>query len=65
METSISNADSDKAVQLLEKSGNVVLTKDDLILFSQGEVSPRLQETWGLTLEELKSIIHGNSYTSQ
>lgn len=65
METSISNDGSNKAVQLLEKSGNVVLTKDDLILFSQGEVSPRLQETWGLTLEELKSIIHGNSYTSQ
>lgn len=39
-----------------------MLTQADLDEYNQGLVSERLQEVWGFTLDELKSIIDSGKY---
>ncbi len=48
---------------MLEKSGSVVLTKEDLELYNQGQVSKRLADEWGLSLESLREIVTSHNYT--
>jgi hypothetical protein len=47
---------------VMEKTGKVALTSYDLDQFSQGKVSQRLEELWGLTLDELKEIVSSRNY---
>lgn len=47
---------------MLEKSGTILLTKEDLEEYKQGCVSDRLQEAWGMTLAELQFIVENNNY---
>jgi hypothetical protein len=49
-------------VTMLEKSGSLLLTKEDLEDFSLGKVSKRVSDTWGLSFEELKEYIDNNNY---
>jgi hypothetical protein len=43
---------------MLEKTGQIVLTPDDLRLYNQGLVSERIQELWGpISLEQLKDLV--------
>lgn len=48
---------------MLEKNGAVVLTSDDLDMYNRGLVSERLQELWGLSLEQLREIVENNNFT--
>lgn len=48
----------------MEKSGRIILTKEDLDEFANGRVSQRIRETWGLTLGQLSEIIKAHEYTS-
>lgn len=47
---------------MLEKNGSVTLTKEDLSLYNSGQVSQRLRDNWGLTLDELRFIVESNNY---
>jgi hypothetical protein len=47
---------------MLEKQGKVVLTDEDLEQYNKGQVSSRIQETWGLSLADLEEIIASRSY---
>ena len=46
----------------MEKSGSVVLTRDDLQKFRQGLVSDRVASTWGFSLSELSEVIQSKHY---
>jgi len=48
----------------MEKSGRIILTREDLAEFKKGRVSQRIRETWGLTLDQLSEIIASNEYNS-
>lgn len=48
---------------MLEKSGSIVLTKEDLDDLRLGLVSERVKSSWGLTLEQLQEIVSNNNYT--
>ena len=48
---------------MLEKQGKVVLTDDDMALYNKGQVSNRIKETWGLSLDDLKHVVNTKSYT--
>ena len=48
---------------MLEKSGSIVLTKEDLDDLRLGLVSERVKSSWGLTLEQLQEIVRNNDYT--
>lgn len=42
----------------MEKSGSIVLTEEDLLLFRRGELSDRLRQDWGFnTVQELQQAI--------
>jgi hypothetical protein len=47
---------------MLEKSGHLLLTQEDLAEFAEGRVSKRVSETWQLTFDELKEYIENNKY---
>lgn len=46
----------------MQKSSTVVLTADDLDKYHQGVVSDRLSSEWGLTYEDLQTLIQTNQY---
>lgn len=48
---------------MLEKSGSIVLTKEDLDDLRLNLVSERVKSSWGLTLEQLQEIVRNNDYT--
>jgi hypothetical protein len=47
---------------MLEKQGKVVLTDEDLEQYNKGQVSDRVKETWGLSLDDLKAVIAAQQY---
>lgn len=47
---------------MLEKSGTIQLTQSDLDLFYKGEISDRVKQTWGFTLEQLRQVIENKDY---
>lgn len=47
---------------MLEKSGTILLTKEDLEEYGNGRVSDRLQEEWGMSYEELRFVVENNNY---
>lgn len=47
---------------MLEKTGMVTLTEEELIQIKMGTLPERLNREWSLTLEELKTIIQTNRY---
>jgi hypothetical protein len=47
---------------MLEKTGNVVLTEEELITVKRGTMPKRILNEWGLSLSELQSIIASGSY---
>jgi hypothetical protein len=47
---------------MLEKSGTITLTLEDLDEFHKGKVSDKIQSTWGLSFEDLKKIVASNDY---
>lgn len=49
---------------MLEKSGQVILTDDDIHKYNKGVVSDRVQQTWGFTLEDLARIIENNNFVN-
>jgi hypothetical protein len=48
---------------MLEKSSCLVLTDDDISQYHAGIVSDRLQQTWGLSFEQLQEIIESKQFT--
>jgi hypothetical protein len=46
----------------MEKSGSVVLTEDDLKQYNAGIVSKRVQETWDLSLDELRAVVEKGQF---
>ena len=46
----------------IEKSGRILLLEEDIDEFQKGQVSQRVFTNWGLTLEELSSIIQSQHY---
>ena len=46
----------------MEKSGSVVLTEDDLKQYNDGIVSKRVQETWDLSLDELRNVVEKGQF---
>jgi hypothetical protein len=46
----------------MEKSGSVVLTEDDLKQYNDGIVSKRVQETWDLSMDELRSVVEKGQF---
>lgn len=48
---------------MIEKSGNIMLTNDDLEKYNQGIVSDRISQTWGLSYEDLKEVIESKQFT--
>lgn len=48
---------------MLEKSSCLVLTDDDINKYYAGIVSDRVQQTWGLSLEELREVIESKQFT--
>lgn len=47
---------------VMEKTGKVALTSYDLEQLSQGKVSQRLEDLWGLTLDELKQVVESHNF---
>jgi hypothetical protein len=47
---------------MLEKSGAVVLTDEDVKKSEEGVVTKRVQETWGLNIEELQEVVKSKDY---
>jgi len=47
---------------MMEKSSKVALTSYDLDQLAKGMVSQRLEELWGLTLEDLERIVTNHEY---
>lgn len=47
----------------MEKSSVVILTQDDLSKYHSGVVSKRIQESWGFSFDQLKSIIESDSFS--
>jgi hypothetical protein len=47
---------------MLEKQGKVVLTDEDLQEYNRGQVSSRVKETWGFSLDDLKDVIATKQY---
>lgn len=50
---------------MLEKSGTIVLTQQDLDEFHLGRVTDRVESNWGLTYNQLMEIVTTNSYVLQ
>jgi hypothetical protein len=55
MENGISEKD-------MEKNGSILLTEEDLNLFSKGQVSERIKTLWNLSFNELEEVINNNYY---
>lgn len=49
---------------MLEKQSKVVLTDEDLEAYNRGQVSSRVQETWGFSLDDLKDVIATKQYVT-
>lgn len=49
---------------MLEKSGTISLTSQDLEELREGKVSERVKATWGLTLVELQEVVKNNDYVT-
>jgi hypothetical protein len=47
---------------MLEKTGAVTLTEEELIQIRSGVLPQRIEQTWGLSLSELSSIISSGNY---
>lgn len=47
---------------MLEKTGKLLLTQDDIDKANNDEVSIRIKQNWGLSLEELLDIIRTYQY---
>lgn len=47
---------------MLEKQGHIVLTDEDFDQYNKGQVSSRVQETWGLSFSDLKEVIAEKQY---
>lgn len=47
---------------MLEKSGEVILTDEDVKKSKEGVVTQRIKENWGFTLDELTKIVENNNY---
>jgi len=45
---------------MFEKNGSIVLTEDDVRQYNAGVVSKRLQELWGLSLDDLRNFFVNN-----
>jgi hypothetical protein len=45
-----------------EKSGTVQLTEHDVLLAEQGQVTDRVKQTWGFTLQQLHEVINNKDY---
>ena len=50
---------------MLEKSGIIVLTEEDLEEYNSGSVSERIKSLWNLSFDELRDIVLSNSFTLQ
>ena len=50
-------------MQMMEKSGQLVLTDDDLKQYKEGKVSERIVTLWQLKYDELRQIINDGNYT--
>lgn len=48
---------------MLEKSGTILLTDNDIAEYRAGNVSDRITQTWGLSFEQLQDVITKNNYT--
>jgi hypothetical protein len=48
---------------MLEKNGTIALTENDLKEYNSGNVSQRVKDSWGLSIDELKEVIEKESYT--
>ena len=48
---------------MIEKSGSIILTEDDLRQYNVGVVSDRIRNTWGLSLADLKDVIESKQFT--
>lgn len=48
---------------MLEKSSQIVLTKDDLCQYNAGRVSERLQSLWSLDISTLREIVESQRFT--
>lgn len=46
----------------MEKRGNLLLTKEELIEIKAGIVPARIFETWGLSIDELIDMISSGNY---
>ncbi len=49
---------------MLEKSGTITLTDEDIYELQNLKVSERVRSNWNLSLEELQEIVASNSYVS-
>lgn len=49
---------------MLEKSGTITLTLQDLEELRRGKVSDRVKATWGLTLVELQEVVTKKDYVT-
>lgn len=47
---------------MLEKTGALVLTEEELIQAKSGTVPDRISKSWGLSLSELEGIIRSGNY---
>lgn len=47
---------------MLEKTGAVILTEEELIQAKLGTLPDRIKQTWDLSLEELSAIIQSGNY---
>ena len=47
---------------MLEKSGTIRLSRDDIEKAKRETVSERVKSTWGLTLPQLQEVIESHSY---
>lgn len=49
---------------MLEKSGTIILTDEDLKELKEDKVTKRVKDNWGLNLEQLKEVVENNEYTT-
>ena len=47
---------------MLEKTGNIRLTDEELIRIKSGDIPERIKLSWNLSLDELQSIILSGAY---
>jgi hypothetical protein len=47
---------------MIEKTGQVILTSDDLVQYQKGVVSDRIKNSWDFSLDQLKNIVENHEY---